>query len=100
MGAEKGGGKRYWDSCVFLGYLNDEYDRRSRCLPIIKAAESKKAHIITSAFTLTEVFWIGKKASPNSEAKKKIKDFFDCSFISISDFTRGIAEYAHKLTWD
>ena len=35
-----------------------------------------------------------------SEAKKKLKDFFDCSFISISDFTRGIAEYAHELTWD
>ncbi len=35
-----------------------------------------------------------------SEAKKKIKDFFDYSFIGISDFTRGIAEYAHELTWD
>ena len=35
-----------------------------------------------------------------SEAKKKPKDFFDCSFISISDFTRGIAEYARELTWD
>ena len=100
MGKETGDGKRYWGSCVFLSYLNDEYDRRSHCLPIIKAAESQKARIITSAFTLTEVFWIREKASLDSETKKKIKDFFDYSFISISDFTRGIAEYARELTWD
>ena len=92
--------KRYWDSCVFIGYLNDEYDRRSQCLPIINAAESGRARIITSALTLAEVFWIGKKVVPDRQAKKKIKDFFEYSFIGISDLTRRVAEHARELTWD
>ncbi len=100
MNAEKGAERRYWDSCVFIGYFKDEYDRRNQCLPIIKAAESGRTKIITSALTIAEVFWIEKRATPDSEAKKKIKDFFDYSFIGISDLTRRVAEHARKLTWD
>lgn len=100
MSAKKVSEKRYWDSCVFIGYLNDEYDRRSQCLPIINAAESGRAKIITSALTLAEVFWVGKRTAPNSEAKRKIKDFFEYSFIGVSDLTRRVAEHARELTWD
>ena len=92
--------KRYWDSCVFLGYLKDEYDRRSQCSPIIEAAKSKKTKLITSALTLAEVFWIGGKVVPGIEARKKIKDFFEYSFIDISDLTRRVAEHARELKWD
>ena len=82
MSAEKGAERRYWDSCVFIGYLKDEYNRRSQCLPIIKAAESDRTKIITSALTLAEVFWIEKRATPDSEVKRGLKIFLTTALLA------------------
>lgn len=95
-----GGTSRYWDSCVFLGYLKKEFNRAEQCLPIIRAAESDETNIITSALTLAEVLWTGDRESINRSARASIKEFFDYSFIAVADLTRPIAENARELTWD
>ena len=49
---------RYWDSNAFLGWLAEEPDKIDYCRPVIKAAESGKVRILTSALTIPEVLWI------------------------------------------
>lgn len=47
--------RRYWDSCAFLGWLNNEQGKAEKCEGVLDAAESGSIEIVTSALTLTEV---------------------------------------------
>lgn len=46
----------YWDSCCFLGLINQELDKHADCLAVWKEAEAGATAIYTSFFTFTEVF--------------------------------------------
>lgn len=50
---------RYWDSCCFLAWLQEEDPVRARgCGQVISEAEAGKLRIVTSSLTLAEVLWI------------------------------------------
>ncbi len=46
----------YWDSCCFLGLINQEPGKESDCAGVWKEAERGATLIYTSVFTFTEVF--------------------------------------------
>ncbi|MFL5297368.1 MAG: type II toxin-antitoxin system VapC family toxin [Phenylobacterium sp.] len=45
----------YWDSCVWIGLINQEPDKYPRVLGVLNRARAGKVQIITSTFTLAEV---------------------------------------------
>jgi predicted nucleic acid-binding protein len=46
----------YWDSCTFLGLINQELDKHPDCLAVWQEGERGETLIYTSFFTFTEVF--------------------------------------------
>lgn len=91
--------RRYWDSNVFLGWLNDEKDKAPECEGVLDAAEEGKVEIVTSALTLTEVIKKkGEKPIPK-EHEQKIRDFFEQPWIIVRDVDRFVAERARDLIW-
>jgi predicted nucleic acid-binding protein len=95
--------RNYWDSCVFLSYINGVADR----LPTIDAllAESTdpehQREIVTSSFTIVEVaFALHEKTQKvlDSEAEDKIDALWaDRYAVKLIDFHEGIAREARTL---
>jgi len=46
----------YWDSCTFLGLINQEPGKANNCSAVWKEAEAGSVWIYTSFFTFAEVF--------------------------------------------
>jgi predicted nucleic acid-binding protein len=46
----------YWDSCTFLGLINQEQGKKNHCRAVWEEAERGEALIFTSFFTFAEVF--------------------------------------------
>lgn len=46
----------YWDSCVWIGLINDEADKADACKYVIEQAESGSLEVWTSTLSLAEVF--------------------------------------------
>src|SRR5213596_2857827 len=92
--------RNYWDSCVFLSYINGVEDR----LPTIEAllAESSdpehEREIVTSSFTIVEVaFALHEKAEEvlDSETENNIDALWsDRQAVKLIDFHEGIAREA------
>jgi predicted nucleic acid-binding protein len=86
--------KRYWDSSVFLRYLNKE-PNYEKCLGVLDAAAKGNIIIITSAFTFAEVVYL--KSNPNIDNSDMFYRFMESSFIQVINLDRYIAEYARDL---
>lgn len=56
----------YWDSCTFLGLINQEPGKASDCAAVWKEAEDGDVIIYTSFFTFAEVFK-AKCSEPSSK---------------------------------
>lgn len=92
--------RRYWDSCAFLGWLNDEPDKIDECTSVIRPAERGEVEIVTSAVTLTEVVRLkGAPALPR-EKEQAIRDFFENDYIIVANLDRWVAERARQLVWE
>lgn len=90
---------RYWDSCVILGWLKGEADKKALCQGGIKLAEQGDLKIVTSFLTFTEVIWLkGKDPVPREDADQ-IRSFFANEYITPVQLTREIAERAQDLVW-
>jgi len=48
--------KVYWDSCAWLGLINEEPDKIDSCRHVIDLARNGDIEIWTSTYTLAEVF--------------------------------------------
>jgi predicted nucleic acid-binding protein len=61
----------YWDSCTFLGLINQEPGKRNECTAVWEEAETGDVLIYTSFFTFAEVFKMKCElpAKPLSEEK-------------------------------
>ncbi len=91
--------RRYWDSNAFLGFLNNEKEKAAACESVLNAAEEGKIDIVTSALTMTEVIKKkGEKPIPK-ESERKIRDFFEHSWIIVREVDRFVAEHARDLIW-
>ena len=91
---------RYWDADAFLGYFKEEPDKYAACENVLKAAETGRVMIVTSALTIAEVLWA--KGGPKLSRGKRdvIELFFRSPYISVRNVTRKIAEHARDIVWD
>ena len=75
----------YWDACIWIELITQQNpDRVRRCKYVIQLAESGKAEIWTSAFTLAEVYkrkCESVNASLPEPGDKKFEDFIEKPFI-------------------
>jgi predicted nucleic acid-binding protein len=92
---------RYWDSCCFLAWLQEEDEERVRgCGQVISEAQAGKLRLVTSSLTLAEVLWLrGKPPIPVSEARK-VQDFFQHEWIVVRELDRATAEAAREVVWN
>jgi predicted nucleic acid-binding protein len=92
---------RYWDSCVFLGWLKEEPDKIHQCEAGIREAEAGKLVIVTSTLTLPETLYLVKKEKPVSkEVREKIRVFFENDYILMAELDRPTAELAQDVVWE
>jgi predicted nucleic acid-binding protein len=89
----------YWDSVCFLGILNKELDKVSKCKGTIEQAENGQLKINTSALTLTEVIKLKGKPRLSRDKEQMIIDFFKHEYMIIHNVDRRIAEHARYLIW-
>lgn len=92
---------RYWDSCVFLGWLKAEPDKINQCEAGIREAEAGKLVIVTSTLTLAETLYLAKREKPVSkETRQKIQGFFENEYILLAELDRPTAELAQDVVWE
>jgi len=89
----------YWDSCCFLGLLNNEQDKVHLCQGTIRKAESGELIIVTSAITFIEVIRMKGKPKLKKAIENTIQQFFSNSFISIHNVDREVGIRARNLMW-
>lgn len=92
--------RRYWDSDVFLSWLQGDKARFQDCASVIRAAEKGEVQIVTSALTLAEVIKMKSKEPVKREHSEKIRRFFRHEYIAIIGVNRFIAEHARELIWE
>ena len=90
----------YWDACVFLGLINPEEAKHQACRAVQIEAENGNIEIITSAFTLTEVFkkkCEGKARPLSEEGEDLIEKYFESPYILLVQVDRNTAVHARRL---
>jgi len=91
---------RYWDTCCFLAYLQNEPNTSEKCASVLEEAENGNLMILTSALTLAEVIKLKGKKPLSKNENQKIKNFFNNSdYIVVRNVDRVIAESARELMW-
>jgi predicted nucleic acid-binding protein len=86
----------YWDSCVWLGVLNDEPDKMDSARWLIERAERGEVEIWTSTITLAEVYKV-RQGDADPEADKKLDDFLSQSYIVHVQVDQDVAMEARRL---
>jgi predicted nucleic acid-binding protein len=91
--------KIYWDSCAYLGWLQEEADKVKLCKGTIERAEAGEVLIVTSALTIAEVLWL--KGGPKLPKDKLtiLRKFFRRSYMRVINVNRAIAESAQDVVW-
>ncbi|MGA3280128.1 MAG: PIN domain-containing protein [Smithella sp.] len=91
----------YWDSCNWIELINEENEDRLKPLRyFFELAQNKEVEILTSTFTLAEVFKLRceNAAKQLPEEKDKIfEDFLGQPFVILVQVTREIGTYARRL---
>lgn len=91
----------YWDSCVWLGLINEEPDKLPRCQHVIQLARAGDVEIWTSALTLAEVFKVtqsgGAPQTIPPESDAKFEDFLDQDFVVIAQVDVDTGRLARRL---
>lgn len=90
---------QYWDSSVFVAYLNDEEGRADVIENLLNEATDGKLTIVTSAFACVEVLKLKDHKHLSEEDEASISEFFQYPFIKMVDATRGVCESARHLIW-
>jgi predicted nucleic acid-binding protein len=88
--------KHYYDSGVFIGFLNEEPDNFEDCRNILLAAEQEYIELYTSAFTMSEVVYIKKEQSVLQQ-ENIINQLFSNESIKLVQFERETAEINRYL---
>jgi predicted nucleic acid-binding protein len=91
----------YWDSCVFIDYVQKKEARIATLNAIVEEARQGKYTIVTSALSIAEVVYGENEKDPslldpaNVEAINNM--WRDQSIISVTEFHPGIGEDARDL---
>ena len=87
----------YWDSCVWLGIINDEPDKVDSAKWVIERAERGEVEIWTSTITLAEVYKVRGGGEADPEADKKLDDFLSQPYIVHVQVDQDVAMEARRL---
>lgn len=92
--------RRYWDSCAFLAWLENEPSRSDACNETLQEAKEGGFVILTSALTLTETLWLRSGPRLGEDKARMLNGFFRRSFLRVVNIDRAIAENAQRLVWE
>jgi predicted nucleic acid-binding protein len=89
----------YWDSCAWLGLINEEPDKVNACRYIMREAENGNFVIWTSALSIAEVY---KSKCPKNtglapESDVDFEDYILKPHVEIVQVTRDVATLARRL---
>lgn len=85
----------YWDTCCFLGWFQQEADKRDALRVMLDDAEAGELILITSSFTITECAGLPTVRKVDNAASRKMLAFFEQEYIVLRAVERNIAEKAH-----
>ena len=91
--------RHYCDSCVFLGFLNNEPDKFDECRTVLCAAEEGVIELFTSQFTQAEVIKIKGQTELDESKENIIDQLFDQSWVKTANFEREMARICRSLCW-
>ena len=86
--------RHYCDSCVFLGFLNNEPDKIYECGTILQAAEEGVIELFTSAFTMAKVIRIKGETKLDESKEHLIDQLFKQPWIRIANLSVRWLRYA------
>jgi predicted nucleic acid-binding protein len=91
--------KHYVDSCVLIGYLNEEPDKFRACRDVVKAAEEGLIEVFTSELTGIELIKLGDgNEYDEEELESIIEDFIhNSAWLRTVAFEREMAKIARYL---
>lgn len=90
----------YWDSCNWIGLINEEKNKIEHLHHILDRAKKKEIEILTSAFTLAEVFKTSCEEAEKSLPEEKdrvFEEYLMQEFVVFVQVTWDIGIYARKL---
>jgi len=96
----------YWDTSVFLCFLNlQEVQRRLICEDILIHAQNGAIHLYTSCYTIAEVIYPKPKSIPSSRRltpteANEIARMFQSPLLRLIEVDRRVATYAAELARD
>lgn len=96
----------YWDTSIFLCFLNKDEEARGKvCEDVLQHAAMDEVHIVTSTYTIVEVIRPKKRSIPTSRALtteeiQKIKAMFQWPFITTIELDMRTALFASDLARD
>lgn len=88
---------RYWDTCCFLAWLKNEDGFAETCEDVIRSGELGQLIIVTSALTLAEAYKLKGQKPVDQTEQSRLKDFFQRSYIRVTNIDRFLAESAATL---
>jgi predicted nucleic acid-binding protein len=91
--------RRYWDSDIFLTWLNKEPGKYDKCRGVMKEAEDGNLEIVTSALTIAEIIYLKGHPKITIERSNAICRFFESEYIKLVNVDRYVAESARTLLW-
>src|SRR5437867_1579641 len=98
--------KVYWDSGLFLCFLNRGEDQRRRiCEDNLRHAAAGEIIIYTSTWTIVEVIWPRRKSLPSSERLTpeqitRIQQMFEWEWLKKVQIDERVARKAVELSRD
>jgi predicted nucleic acid-binding protein len=84
----------YWDSSVFVSFLNEEESRFEIVESLLKEAHAGRAEIVTSTFTLVEVLKLRGHSPISEKDEAELQAFFEYPFIKFVEPDREVCERA------
>jgi predicted nucleic acid-binding protein len=87
----------YWDSVVFIDFLQQTKWRIDSIGPMAEEARRGDLIIVTSALTLAEVVSLKDLGLLDLHTEQLIVDFFESEFIEVRNVDRFIAEKARWI---
>lgn len=88
--------KIYWDTMLFVYWLEDHPIHAKRVQQIFSRMEQRRDQLCTSAFTLGELL-AGPYKAKAPEIAEKIREFFSSSSVELIPFTRETAELYGRI---
>ena len=92
--------KVYWDSCCFIGLLQNEPDKAPALSDLSGKAAAGDLVIVTSALSIAEVCKLPGTGTQPEEQTKKVLGYFENPYIVVRSLDRLIAERANRIARD